>query len=81
MTKLKLTKKDILVLEKIGDLQMYIQDNLTDSIEYKYENLISFSYKEQSIINPVLDETGRFEVDPIEYYGNNFLNSDFIEFI
>ena len=43
MTKAKLTKKDIIVLEKIGDMQMYIQDNLTSSIEYKYENWIGYT--------------------------------------
>lgn len=62
-------------------MQMYIQDNLTDTIGFQYNSIISFSYNGQSIINPVLDESGRFDVDPIEYYGKDFLDSEFIKFI
>jgi len=31
--------------------------------------MVGFEYKGQYIINPFVDETCRFEVDPYEYYG------------
>jgi hypothetical protein len=40
-------------------------DNVTE------ENVVLFDYNEIAIWNPWMDETSRFEVDPIDYYGLN----------
>ena len=42
---------------------------------------ISFEHTESGvdIINPFIDECGWGEVNPIEYYGEEFLNSDFLK--
>ena len=38
--------------------------------EQGYGTLIcSFEYNGTTIVNPFMDETGRFEVNPFEYYG------------
>lgn len=42
------------------------------------EGMITFEFDGVDIINPFYDETGRFEVDPEEYYGEAFLESDWI---
>jgi hypothetical protein len=34
-----------------------------------------FEFEGTYITDPSMDETGRFEVDPIEYYGQAYLNS------
>ena len=36
---------------------------------------IEFEYEGTWITDPTLDETGRFEVNPIEYYGETYLNA------
>ena len=43
--------------------------------------MIGFEHKESGvfIINPFLDECGELDVHPIEYYGEEFLNSDFMK--
>lgn len=39
--------------------------------------LVSFSYNGVCIHNPFIDESGRFEVNPIKYYGVSFIKSIF----
>jgi len=46
-----------------------------------YNDEISFEYYGSHIVHPMLDESGSFEVDPIEYYGKAFLNSRFMDII
>lgn len=39
------------------------------------------SFKDESgvnIVNPFIDNCGIFEVDPVEHYGDDFLNSEFM---
>jgi|TARA_R110002012_G_scaffold302928_1_gene504423 hypothetical protein len=36
-------------------------------------NKIEFEYEGVWITDPTLDETGRFEVNPVEYYGEAYL--------
>ena len=36
-------------------------------------NKIEFEYEGVWITDPTLDETGRFEVNPVEYYGETYL--------
>lgn len=40
---------------------------------------IHFDFKGTCIINPFMDEDNRREVDPLAYYGEAFLNSDFMQ--
>ena len=49
---------------------------------YKQERLIQeewdkleFIFEDELIQDPTMDETGRFEVDPIEYYGQAYLDA------
>ena len=36
---------------------------------------LTFEFNGQLINNPCIDETGRFKVNPIEYYGKDYLNA------
>ena len=45
--------------------------------EGKYDKCRYFEYKGYKIFNPFKDETGQKEVDPKEYYGEAYENSDF----
>jgi hypothetical protein len=36
---------------------------------------IEFEYEGVWITDPTLDETGRFEVNPVEYYGETYLKT------
>ena len=49
---------------------------------FKQERLIQeewdkleFIFEDELIQDPTMDETGRFEVDPIEYYGQAYLDA------
>ena len=53
-------------------MQMDVEGHHTD-IEITY----FFNYEDSKIINPFLDVTGRESVNPVEYYGENFVNSNF----
>lgn len=37
-----------------------------------------FKWNEYWITDPTYDETGRAKVDPVEYYGDAYLNSPFV---
>ena len=41
------------------------------------DQCVGFIWNDHFIIDPFMDETGRFSVDPIEYYGDAFKSSDF----
>lgn len=41
------------------------------------EGMICFDFQGVAIINPFVDESGRFDVDPVKHYGEAFTNSDF----
>lgn len=64
----KLKQSDILKIELFGKLQ--------DELLTIYDlSLISFEHSGTAIINPFMDETNRYEVDPVEYYGeSNVIN-------
>lgn len=47
-------------------------------IQLNNEPIISFGYEEMEITNPFYDTTGRFLINPIEEYGEDFLNSEFV---
>lgn len=74
---MKLTAKQENILGLIGELQLHIQGY---SDEPFYDE-ISFEYEGHHIVNPLVDETASYSVDPIEYYGKAFLNSRFMNLI
>lgn len=41
------------------------------------EPIVYFEFEGVAIHDPFTEESGRFEVDPVEYYGEAFLNSAF----
>ena len=45
--------------------------------EGKKDKCRFFEYKGYKIFNPFKDETGKKDVDPKEYYGEHYENSDF----
>ncbi len=49
-------------------------DSIIPSGESKRSMLeLEFEYEGVWITDPTLDETGRFEVNPVEYYGETYL--------
>ena len=59
--------------EEIRDKNMRIlEKNHND-----YHKCVSFDFKGVAIIDPFMDESSTQEVDPVKYYGDAFLNSDF----
>jgi hypothetical protein len=43
--------------------------------ELKIKNMFEFIFEDELIQDPTMDETGRFVVDPIEYYGKAYLDA------
>lgn len=41
------------------------------------DNMVGFVFCDTLIINPFISENGMEDVDPIEYYGESFLKSEF----
>ena len=39
--------------------------------------IMGFEYQGMHIINPFITECGRFNVNPVDYYGEAFLQSEF----
>ena len=68
-----LSKREIKLLKAFCEGQML---SASEGIEFNY---ISFEYEGIEILNPFVDECDMYEVDPIEYYGNYFLESKFME--
>lgn len=74
---MKLSKKQLELLEKIGDLQM----NIANEIGETPNSFVAFEHEGTHVIHPTRSECSRFEVDPVDYYGQNFLRSAFMDFI
>lgn len=70
-----LTKREVKILEKFSNLQL----NVLGLDGYEDLNLVSFMHNGTEIVSPFIDEIGCYEVDPVEYYGENFLKSDFMK--
>lgn len=51
-------------IKAFAEKQMELANNGVDT-----SKMVGFEYKGQYIINPFVDETCRFDVDPYEYYG------------
>lgn len=66
------------ILFEICEYQQYKYNTMN----FYFYNFIFFIYKEKYIIvNPFRDKTGKYLVDPILYYGDYFLNSNFVSLI
>lgn len=65
-------------LAKLIKLQRRLVDNGVDPSMLEH-----FIYEEtdQIIYDPFMDETGRFPVDPVEYYGDCFRSSVFMDYM
>ncbi|QUH21901.1 hypothetical protein [Alkaliphilus sp. B6464] len=73
-----LTIKQLKIIKRLGELQ----SNIMNEIGHCTDSMISFLHEGMCIVNPFIDDTGRFDIsNPIEFYGDNFLNSDFIKFV
>lgn len=59
----------------LGELQSDLYEEVGTQ-----DDMVSFDSEGQDIINPFMSEDFIVEVDPIEYYGDNFKNSDFMKF-
>lgn len=70
-------KKPETSLEKLARIQRYIY-NQTGSSELL---MIEFEATKSGhmVHDPFHDETGRIKVDPKEYYGDNYMKSDFAD--
>lgn len=67
---------DMNKIRQIGEKQMEDVHNNKEN----YDTLIYFEYQGIDVVNPFMDETSKKVVNPIEYYGDAFLNSDFAKF-
>ena len=72
-----INKKQLEAIKILGEYQM----GKGVYICYDISPLIGFEHKESGtfIQNPFIDECGFGSVNPIEYYGEEFLNSDFLK--
>ena len=64
------------LMKSIADLQA----SIADEIGFTPETMIRFNHEEHEIINPFIDESGSHEVDPVSYYGDSFLSSEWKKF-
>lgn len=72
----KLSETQLDVIKLIGEIQC---DVFYETVSIK--GMVSFEYDDITIINPFLDYSGDHKVEPIEYYGEAFLNSKFVELV
>lgn len=71
-----LTKKQLEFIKQLGDTQLTLA-NETGLVD----GFVHFLSEEDEmiILNPFADESGSFDVNPIECYGESFLKSNFVE--
>ena len=70
-----LNKREIRMFKAFCETQLMA---MGEGMEFDY---ISFEYNGTEILNPFIDEYDWYEVDPIEYYGEYFLNSKFMDLL
>lgn len=72
---------DINMNQKLLKINKFIQKQFLkiQMKELTYNDLIYFKYKNIKIYDPFKDEYEMIHVDPIEYYGDCFLNSEFFK--
>jgi hypothetical protein len=69
-----LTIREINLIKQLGETQSQLLECTGD-----LSSMIHFKFNESMIVNPFVDKDGFVAVDPIEYYGDIFLNSDFVK--
>lgn len=71
------------LIKHMAELQTEIVEEICEKTgEHHYDGTICFeSQHGDNIINPFLSECMRFEVDPVEYYGDAFMNSEWKKFL
>lgn len=63
-------------LEKGDTKEMLVADLLNQIYNGKIdEDYVKFTFNDSLITNPYYDESGRFNVSPIEYYGKYYFNA------
>lgn len=74
---MKITEEQLEAIKILGEYQMAKGVYAL----YDISPLIGFENEESGIFiqNPFVDECSWFDVNPIEYYGEEFLNSDFLK--
>lgn len=74
---MKVTKEQLEAIKILGEYQM----EKSAYAYYDISPLIGFEQEESGIFihNPFVDECAWSNVNPIEYYGEEFLNSDFMK--
>lgn len=77
MLNIRLSEEQLEVIRILGDYQM----GKSVYISCDINPLIGFEHEESGvlIVNPFLDESGWGTVNPIDYYGDEFLKSDFLK--
>lgn len=70
-----LSKREMKMFKAFCETQLIA---LSEGADFDY---ISFEYDGIDILNPFVDECDWYEVDPIEYYGELFLNSKFMDLL
>lgn len=70
-----LTKDELELLKEIVDYNVRVYNEEYE--ELGEDDLITFPYEEFDIHNPFVDESDRFEVEPIEYYGEESIMTMF----
>ena len=64
----KLLQKDVsMYKKKLSKVRKNLGDCLDKQIQFEYEGTM--------IVDPTMDETGRFKVDPVEYYGKAYTDT------
>lgn len=74
---MQLSEKQLARLEEKG----WEQVGIVDKLGYTPEHIIQFSTEDRVIIHPTMTECLRESVNPVEYYGEAFLQSDFMKLI
>ena len=65
-------------VNKNQELVLYLFCNTIWGTQLNNEPIISFGHEEMEITNTFYDTTGRFLINPIEEYEQDFLNSEFV---
>lgn len=71
-----LNEREINILKSFSFYQFTL---LSEGLISDKDLKLQFEYENTVISNPFVDECGMYEVDPVEYYGEAFINSDFLK--
>lgn len=74
---MKLTTEQLERLEKLGDFQT----EMASKKGFSVKSVIGFEANNCYIIHPTRSECNMHKVDPVEYYGESFLKSQFMNYL